>query len=596
MSSSNKALQYWLSLDFYKATRDEASSFSEEDIAEHLNPEKRLVFGTAGLRSRMGAGFDRMNCLTVMQASQGLCRYLEGQFGKEALAKRGVVFGFDGRYNSRRFAHVAAAVFLSQGAKVYLYDKATTCTPFNPYLVKKYNCCAGAQVTASHNPKMDNGYKVYAANGAQIIPPMDSQISDSIAKNLVPWKEALELLDVDGECYLKDTSKIIDPYDDVLLTYLDQMYHELCRFPEENKKCTLKFAYTAMHGVGLPFTTGLLKRFNIPDECIKVFEPQAHPDPEFPTVPFPNPEEKGALNLCLAFAKENNCDYVIANDPDSDRFTACEKQKNGEWHQFTGDELGTIFGDFSILMALRRGVPAEKCLVLNSTVSSKMLAAVAKHYGCRYTDTLTGFKWLANTSLKMTEENPELVHCLAYEEAIGYALTMAVPDKDGVTAASVWAEMANYWRREKGITLYERLEELRQTVGYFANNNGYFLCYEPAVMKQIFDNFRNNGDYAKTLGSSTIAGIRDVTLGYDSRMADKKSILPTTPDQQMITLYFDNNAVVTLRGSGTEPKLKYYCEMSDRVSEEQAKANLDVVVNDVINNFLQPEKNGLERR
>ncbi|KAF4657961.1 Phosphoglucomutase-2 [Perkinsus chesapeaki] len=589
-------LEHWLSLDFDQATREEASNFSPEDVTNHLNPNKRLTFGTAGLRARMGAGFDRMNCLTVMQASQGICMYLLSTYGEDALKEKGVVIGYDGRHNSRKFAHVAAAVFISKGGKVYLFDKSTTCTPFTPYLVKRNDCLCGAQVTASHNPKDDNGFKVYARNGAQIAPPVDEEIAEKIADNLTPWKDALDLLDLHDTGLLKSNLAVIEPFDDVFKSYMDRITGELCRLPELNKNCQLTYVYTAMHGVGLPFTTGLIKHFGFPEGTVSVLESQALPDPEFPTVKFPNPEEKGALDLALAEAKQVDADYVIANDPDADRFTACEKQADGTWHQFSGDELGVLFGDWQILMAHKRGVPAENCLTLASTVSSKMLAALTKYYCGTFVDTLTGFKWLANTSLKMTAEDPDLVHCLAYEEAIGYALTMTVPDKDGVSAAAVWCEMSNYWRVTKGLSMNQRLEQIRQTVGYFVTDNGYYICSDPKVMKAIFDEFRNNGEYKKNLGAHGIASIRDVTLGYDSRMVGKKSTLPVTPNDQMITVYFDNDAIVTLRGSGTEPKLKYYAELRDLESTEKARSRLAGVMKDVDEFFLQPQKYGLTRR
>ncbi|KAF4706163.1 Phosphoglucomutase-2, partial [Perkinsus olseni] len=349
---SNPAVQQWVELDFDADTISEAQSLDGQAAAARLNPTNRLQFGTAGLRGVMGTGFDRMNCLTVMQASQGLCMHCLEKYGQQALSERGVVFGFDGRHKSRAFAHVASAVFLSKGAKVYLIDK-TSITPSNPFLIVRLHALCGGQMTASHNPKEYNGYKVYGSNGAQIIPPADSQIQAKIMENLTPWPEAVKMLGPD--CLLKDKSGTIDPYDDALNTYIDQIHHELCRFPDHNKKCELKFVYTAMQGVGLPFALGMLKRFGFPDSCVSVVDAQAYPDPEFSTVAFPNPEEKGALDISMAQAKRENADYVLANDPDADRYTSCEKQKDGSWHQFTGDELGTIFADWQLLMAHRRG-------------------------------------------------------------------------------------------------------------------------------------------------------------------------------------------------------------------------------------------------
>ncbi|EER18009.1 Phosphoglucomutase-2, putative [Perkinsus marinus ATCC 50983] len=590
----NHLVETWLSTDFYRSTKNEAANFSDEEVKTHLEPKNRLEFGTAGLRGIMGAGYDRMNCLTVLQASQGLCVYLEDAYGKEAMAERGVVLGFDGRHNSRRFAHVAAAVFLSKGTKVYLIDKSPSVTPLNAYLVKHLHALCGAQMTASHNPKQYNGYKVYGVNGAQIVPPVDSEVESRIQSNMKPWQRALDLLD--PECHLKNMSMTIDPYAEAVYAYTDQIWKELCRYPDLNTQCELHFVYTPMHGVGLPQAIGLLKKFGFPEKCFSVVSAQAHPDPEFPTVAYPNPEEKGALDMAMSQAQLERADYVLANDPDADRFTSCEKQEDGSWHRFGGDELGILFADWQIRMAKRRGVDTKNCLVVNSTVSSKMLKALADSYGAHFVDTLTGFKWLANLAMEMTDEDPELVYCNAYEESLGSGLTMTVPDKDGISACSVWCEMANYYRRDEGITLYKRLEQIRDKVGYFAQHNSFYVYNDPEVLVRMFDEYRNNGEYKRQLGSWKVVDVRDVTRGYDSRTEDKKSTLPVTPDEQMLTLYFDNSGVATIRASGTEPKVKYYCEISDRTSMKEAQKKLDDLVKTIVDFFLQPEKYGLTSR
>lgn len=275
---------------------------------------KRLEFGTAGLRGLMGAGFNRMNDVTVIEASQGLCKYWIRKFGIQECSKRGVVIGFDGRHNSQRYANAAAAVFLSQEFKVYLNSKVTA-TPMNSFTVIKCKCVGGVQVTASHNPAVFNGYKVYADNGVQIISPMDEDVSALINENLKPWDAAIALLEA-GTGMLKDLKSVIDPYDMMFKSYMDEITDDLCTRKAQTATSDLKIIYTAMHGVGYPFVAEILKRFGY-ERNLHVVEEQKLPDPEFSTVMFPNPEEEGALDLGIALADKIGSPMVIANDPDA---------------------------------------------------------------------------------------------------------------------------------------------------------------------------------------------------------------------------------------------------------------------------------------
>lgn len=551
---------------------------------------KRLEFGTAGLRGAMGPGFNRMNDVTVMQASQGICLYLLQKYGSAACAERGIVFGFDGRHNSERFAHAAAAVFLSKGVKVYLNSKVTA-TPMNPFAIVKYGCLAGGQLTASHNPKNDNGYKIYAANGAQIIPPMDSDIASLIASNLQPWDEALALLNP-ATGLLLDRSKVIDPYRDVFTSYMDVITRDLCVSKKETAASSLKIVYTAMHGVGYPFVSEILNRFGVQSNNIHYVEEQKFPDPEFSTVCLPNPEEKGAMDLAIALADKVGAPMVVANDPDSDRFASVEKQRDGTWKIFHGDELGILFGAEAYERYCQKNVSKEKMLFICSAVSSRMLQKMAEQEGCRFEETMTGFKWMMNKARDLAESD-QCIPCLVYEEALGYALHPDVPDKDGVSALAVWVQMAAKLYNQ-GKTIGERLDELRKKYGYFVTNNSYFLCYDKEAIAKLFNEFRNGGAYKPALGPYVIKRIRDVTTGYDNGQPDCKCQFPLTPSSQMVTLYFENGAVLTLRTSGTEPKLKWYSELCGSDPKE-ARAELDCVVDAVIQHLMKPDVYPLEK-
>lgn len=291
----------------------------------------RLTFGTAGIRGRMGAGFNQMNDLVIIQTSQGLAKYL---LKIDPLAKNsGVVIGFDGRYHSKSFAERTAVAFLSQDIPVYLFSQIVP-TPFIPFAIRTLKCSAGVMVTASHNPKEDNGYKVYFSNGAQIVSPHDKGIQDSILGNLEPWKDA----------WKRDKlSSVIDKLSDIEKQYYDTLKNRIIS-SNTITSTDLKFVYTAMHGVGYRYAMNILKICGF--KQVFLTEAQVQPDPEFPTVKFPNPEEEGALDLSIQTARQHRAQIVFANDPDADRLAIAERQPGGSYKAFTGNETGILLGNF----------------------------------------------------------------------------------------------------------------------------------------------------------------------------------------------------------------------------------------------------------
>ena len=605
MTKAELLVDKWLMDDFWAPTRREVAQWMKdgafEEIFTRLSGEKRLVFGTAGLRARMGAGYDRMNTLTVMLATQGLIDYLETtlDLSQENVESRIVVIGFDGRHNSESFAHVTASLFLLKGYSVHLIERPSP-TPFNPYLVSHTaGAVCGIQITASHNPKMDNGYKLYWSNGAQIIPPIDSGIAKKMDENFGKiWIEVFrEILDP-IKCRLKPDylekaiSRVKHVYDSTLESYTRSIVTDVSLLDKEMKSSTsVRFAYTAMHGVGYKPFRRMFDAFGF--DCEQLLFPVAEQieiDAEFPSVPFPNPEEKGALKLAIAHATKMKCDFVLANDPDADRFTSVEKQRDGSWYQFSGDELGLLFSDWRILLHQdEKNKNGKKGLIVSSVVSSRMTSELCRVRNIEYSDCLTGFKWIANESMRKRNQDIELEHLLGYEEAIGYQVTSIVPDKDGISAGCVWAEMAVYWR-SKNVTLKERFDEIQaKEIGFFVTNNGYFIIDDPQVTRSIFENFRASD--MKSLGGEMIRSVRDVTRGVDTGLGPGEiSHLPKTPDSEMVTIFFENGAVVTIRASGTEPKVKYYSEMSSKESPDDARRRLDEIVGIIKRDFYKPDK------
>lgn len=571
-------LDNWMAWDQNPKTRDEMSSLvaagNKDELVKRL--KTRIAFGTAGLRGCMEAGFAGMNDLTVRQASQGLVTYLLSVHPDAT--ERGIIVGFDGRHNSSRFAELTAATFMSKGVPVYLFDTVIP-TPLVAFGTTDLNCRTGIVITASHNPKEDNGYKVYWDNGCQIVAPVDSGVTKCILENLVPWEIDVSSEAVHKHALLKRPTNVVEHY--------IKHIQKVCFHRDTNALDSVKITYTAMHGVGRFCASEAFKAFGLVP-FIPVPE-QVDPNPDFPTVKFPNPEEgKGALALSIRTAEEHGSTVIIANDPDADRLAAAERRKDGSWHIFTGNELGIILGywNYEQYIANNQTADKSKLMVLNTTVSSKFLAAFAAAEGLYYEETLTGFKWIGTAIERLQKQGYTFI--MAFEEAIGYMVTSTPLDKDGVSAAAVFSEMSHYLYH-KGLTILDYLESIKKKYGYFVTNNKYFFCYDPNIQKAIFEELRNGGKYHEACGPYKIKNIRDLTTpGYDTTKEDKKPIFPTS-SSPMITYYFENGAVVTLRGSGTEPKLKYYCEMSgsDPVATEK---ELNDLVENIITHFLQPNK------
>lgn len=581
-------IQEWLKWDKNLATSSSVKELLKNKDVPALEKlfSTRLAFGTAGLRGVMGPGYAAMNDLVIIQTSQGLAKYLESV--DPHVKEQGVVIGFDARYNSHRFAQLASVAFLQLDIPVNLFSSITP-TPFIPFTVLQLNCSCGIMVTASHNPKEDNGYKVYWNNGAQIISPHDKGIQASIEKNLCPWPSAWDISLTETNALCQDPLKEIE---EKYFEALKEKILDRCI----NSNCPLVFTYTAMHGVSHRFMT---KAFQ---ECgFKHFIPvkeQMEPDPDFPTVKFPNPEEgKSALDLSVQTANANNSTVILANDPDADRLAVAEKN-NGKWKVFTGNEIGALLGAWLwyAFEEKKTNIKASDVYMISSTVSSKILKSIALEKGFNFVETLTGFKWMANKACELMAKGKTVL--FAFEEAIGFMCGTTVLDKDGVGAAMAVAELCAHLHA-RGLTLTSELENIYKQYGYHVSNNSYYICHDQVVINGMFDRLRNFNDpnsYPTILGPYKIVGIRDLTTGYDNTQRDDKAILPTSKSSHMITFYFANGCVATLRTSGTEPKIKYYTELCAKPSQNnwnELKEDLGKLVDLMVEEWMQPKKNNL---
>ncbi|KAH9951484.1 hypothetical protein B0H21DRAFT_719155 [Amylocystis lapponica] len=591
MSSLQSLVQEWLRMDQNEATRKEIQLLLANADTDELEKRmrSRIEFGTAGLRGRMEAGWSRMNDLIVIQASQGFCAYVLKHIYDAS--DRGVVVAHDHRHNSERWAILTAAAFISTGVKVYLH-KGLVHTPMVPFSVKRLNAACGVMITASHNPKQDNGYKVYWENAVQIIEPHDKGISESIKQNLEPKTWDVSSVASSPLC-VDRTAEMREAYFASLST--------LCLRQSDNAASPLKFVNTSMHGVSDPFMQTAFAEFGFP-AFVPVPE-QQQPDPEFPTVKFPNPEEKGALDLAIRIADRHAADYILAQDPDSDRFAAVERRSDGSFIAFTGDQLGTLFASAVLEQYKASGKPLHRLAMVASTVSSKMIGTMAAAEGFKFEECLTGFKFIGNTALRLVQEGYEVP--FGYEEAIGFMFGSEIRDKDGVAASMVFAELVTALRL-RGKTASSHLQELYERYGYFQTSNSYFICNDPPTIDRIFARIRNfdgtgtsdKPSYPRTIAGLMVTYVRDLTLWYDSASPTHTPALPRSSGHmvqfQAESIADGTRITLTTRTSGTEPKIKYYLEGSGK-DAEAVRQLLPRVVAELAEVWMEARKNGLGR-
>ncbi|PZR05287.1 MAG: phospho-sugar mutase [Archangium gephyra] len=508
-----------------------------------------LEFGTAGLRGTLGGGTNRMNLAVIRRTTAGLARYLKRHVPD--VVQRGVVVGRDGRTMSLEFAREAAQVLAAEGIPAHVF-KGLSPTPVTAFALKKLDAAAAVMVTASHNPPEYNGYKVYWGNGAQIVPPHDVGIAQAI--DAVGSAKDVALLD---ENTARSRGLWLDVPDTLEPEYIDAI---LALRPVK-KAGDLSIVYTAMHGVGGHWAITALKKAGF-TKVTPVAE-QQEPDGAFPTVRFPNPEEKGAMDLSLAHAEKANADIVLANDPDADRLAVMARDESGKLKMLTGNEFGVLLGHF---MLTQQAVTQP--LVITTIVSSTQLKAIATARGARFEETLTGFKWIANRALELQPEGFTFV--MGYEEAIGYTVGELVRDKDGVGTAVVAADMAQ-WCKARGVTLFGYLEEVQREHGLFLGSQ--FNATLPgttgaAQIRALMDAFRANP--ITSIGETAI----DAALDYSAQTRFEKGVRSrlSLPTSNVLAWELAGGHRVTLRPSGTEPKIKVYFEWRETLAEGETVA------------------------
>jgi phosphomannomutase len=493
-----------------------------------------LTFGTAGIRGVVGPGPGQMNRAVVIKTTAGLVEQLKASGRGEDR----VVVGFDARPSSRTFAEDTAGVLAAAGIRVRFFAEVTP-TPLVAFAAREMGAGAAVVVTASHNPPADNGYKVYGANAAQIIPPEDSEIAGRIMET-PPAREIPRIPDAFSGHELVE---VIGP--EMFEAYLDEV--DLAR-PAPGPS-SLSIAYTPMHGVGGRYVEEMFKRAG--HSGLHPVAAQFEPDGTFPTVLFPNPEEEGALDLCHDLAERIGADAILANDPDADRLAAAVAVGD-EWRQLTGNELGALLGDY----VLREWDTEERAIVISSIVSSPILGQIAGRYQAHHEVTLTGFKWIANAGMAL-EERGVGRFAFGFEEALGYTVGRTVRDKDGMSAALVFADLITGLAAESKTGL-DRLHEIWERTGLWVSAQYSLTRPGPAGQQEILEAVTRLADEPPTeVGGRQVTEMTDYRRDGESRPA-------WLGPQDLVELHLGSSGRVLVRPSGTEPKLKIYVDLCDK--------------------------------
>ena len=518
---------------------------NDEEIKDRFY--KELEFGTAGLRGVIGMGTNRMNKYTVGKATQGLANYIIEQGTQD----KGVAISYDSRRMSNEFSLQTALILNANGIKTYLFEKLRP-VPELSFAVRQLGCTAGIMITASHNPPKYNGYKVYWDDGSQIVAPRDKYIiakvraiSDFKEIKTISKEEAVNkgLFNVVG-------TEMDDKYINTLKSLV--LNPEIVR--EEGKK--LKIVYTPLHGTGNTVTSRLLKELGF--ENVYVVPEQEKPDGNFPTVDYPNPEDKKAFKLALELAKKVDADVVLANDPDADRLGIYAKDtKTGEYMTYTGNMSALLIAEYRISQMKEKGLLPADGMFITTIVSSELAKAIAKNYGLECIEVLTGFKNIGAV-IKKAEEKKDKTYVFGFEESYGCLIGDYARDKDGISAVMSLCEAAAYYK-SKGMTLWDQMMKIYEKYGFYKEDQ-VSIVLEGAdgaeKIKSMMTNMRNN--LPEKIGKYKVIEFKDVELDEIKNLLTGEQRKTGLPKSNVLYYELENNAWCCVRPSGTEPKIKLY--------------------------------------
>lgn len=535
----------WLNNPYFdKKTKEELEAIKGNEAEIEDRFYKNLEFGTAGLRGIMGAGTNRMNNYTVGKATQGLASYIV----KNGYQKRGVVISYDSRHNSKEFAIETALILSGNGIKTYIFESLRP-VPELSFSVRALGTISGIMLTASHNPPEYNGYKVYWEDGAQIVPPRDKEIIDEVNRTKfenikkITKEEAKEKglynivgKEVDDKFVKKLESLVLNP--DVIKKEADE----------------LKIVYTPLHGTGAMPVERVLSELGFKN--VFVVPEQEKPDGDFPTVKFPNPEDKNAFKLALELANKVDADVVLANDPDADRIGVYARKAKGEYVSFTGNMSAELLLEYELSEKKKKGLLPEGSCIITTIVSTDMAKAMAKAYGIKEFETLTGFKWIGKKIREFEEENSYKFQ-FGFEESYGCIISDHARDKDGISAVMATCEAAAFYKAQ-GLSLVDQMKNIYKKYGYYKEGQIAVVLKGVDGAKEIKDKMekmRNNPP--KELAGLKVLEVRDYEK-HEIVKANGEKGETDLPTSNVLYYELENNSWACVRPSGTEPKIKFY--------------------------------------
>lgn len=558
-------INQWINGNYDNSTKAEIQDLLEKEAYTELTDAfyKNLAFGTGGLRGIMGAGSNRINKYTIGTATQGLANYLNKKYKDEKIS---VAIAHDSRNNSNYFAKITADVFSANGIKVYFFS-ALRPTPELSFAIRELNCKSGVMLTASHNPKEYNGYKAYGSDGGQFTSPDDQLVMDEVAA--IKSIDEVKFDRVDSNIEL-----IGEKIDNLYLSKIAQ----LSVSPDAIKRQKdLKIVFSPIHGTGITMVPGALSRFGF--ENVTIVEEQSIPDGNFPTVIYPNPEEKEAMTLAIKKAAQIDADLVLATDPDADRVGIAVKNTDGEFVLLNGNQTGSLLINYILTAWQEKGKLTGNEYVVSTIVTTSLIEAICKARNVEYFNTLTGFKWIGNV---MTSLEGKKTFIAGGEESYGYLVGDLVRDKDAVISCAFIAEMTAFYK-DKGSSLYEAMIDMYVTYGMYKEDlvsitkKGKTGAEE---IKAMMEKFRLNPP--ATLGGSEVVTLKDYELNKETDIktgATKELGFPKSDVLQFITA---DGSIVSARPSGTEPKIKFYCSVNTALASAAEFKHTEVKLDEKI--------------
>lgn len=533
---------------------------------------KNLEFGTAGLRGIMGAGTNRMNKYTVMKATQGLANFIIKEKGQN----RGVVISYDSRNNSKEFAIDTALCLNANGIKTYVFEKLSP-VPELSFAVRKLNCIAGIMITASHNPPQYNGYKVYWEDGAQITAPKDKQIIEEVNK-VEDYKE-IKIISLEDA---KEKGLYYQIGEEIDNKYIEELKKLILNSDVIKKQASnIKIVYTPLHGTGNIPVQRILKELGFKN--VYIVPEQEKPDGNFPTVDYPNPEDKKAFKLALELAKKVDADIVLATDPDADRLGVYTKNGNtDEYMAFTGNMSGMLIAEYLLSQRKEKGILPDNGALITTIVSTNLAKAIAKEYNLKLFEVLTGFKYIGE-KIKQFENTGDFSYQFGFEESYGCLIGTYARDKDGIAAVMSLCEAAAYYK-DKGLTLWDQMINIYEKYGYYKEEAISLIFEGVEGAKKIQEMLEEMRIKPFTqIGNFKVLKFRDYKRELIKDLMTGQEIKTDLPNSNVLYYELENDSWCCVRPSGTEPKIKFYLGVKAD-SFENADKELERMKKDILKN------------